>query len=184
MSKSRDLADLPAGSGDINIDGGTLFVDASENRITLGGATISSYQWTNWNPSDVSFTATNAPATGTSDDSPYITQSNSGGSLTITFNVGGKYFICITQQTFHGNAYTRDRQVVSLSGTATRRINRSPSNAGEADANFDLSISTGFYLSADAGQTLILLPNYQVDAPNAASFHTAECSVTTQYCGG
>jgi len=36
MSKSRDLADLPAGSGDINIDGGTLFVDASTNRVGIG----------------------------------------------------------------------------------------------------------------------------------------------------
>jgi len=36
MTKSRDLADLPAGSGDINIDDGTLFVDASTNRVGIG----------------------------------------------------------------------------------------------------------------------------------------------------
>jgi hypothetical protein len=36
MSKSRDLADLPAGGGDINIDDGTLFVDASEGNVGIG----------------------------------------------------------------------------------------------------------------------------------------------------
>jgi hypothetical protein len=36
VSKARDLADVPAGGGDLNVDSGTLFVDASENRVGVG----------------------------------------------------------------------------------------------------------------------------------------------------
>jgi len=36
MSKARDLADVPAGGGDLNVDSGTLFVDASTNRVGIG----------------------------------------------------------------------------------------------------------------------------------------------------
>ena len=36
MSKARDLADVPAGGGDLNVDSGTLFVDASANSVGIG----------------------------------------------------------------------------------------------------------------------------------------------------
>lgn len=36
MSKARDLANIPAGSGDLDVDSGTLFVDASADSVGIG----------------------------------------------------------------------------------------------------------------------------------------------------
>lgn len=173
---------------DFRVEGDTdanlLFVDAGNDRITYGAATISSYQWTAWNPSDLVFTPTNAPATGTSDDSRYITQSNASGTLTITFDVAGKYLVCITQQTLHSQTYSAERLIANLGGTATRRINRNPANSGVDSGDWNFSISTSFYVSATASQTLTILPTYEVTGNGTIGNHVAECGVTTQYCGG
>jgi len=156
----------------------------SSGTITYTQTTLASYQWTNWNPSDLVGTVTNAPGTGTADDSDYVTMANASGTLTITFDVAGKYFICITQQTAHAQVYSFDRQTANLGGTSTKRISNNPTNSGvdSIDANF--SFSTGFYVSATASQTLTILPTYELTGGGTTAQHVASCNVTIQYCGG
>jgi hypothetical protein len=182
-------------------DANLFYTDATNSRIGVGtitpaaklhvagsiiytGTTLASYEWTPWNPSDILGTVTNAPATGTADDSDFVTMANASGTLTITFDVAGKYFICITEQTNHAQIYAFDRMTANLGGTATKRITYNPTNSGvdANDANF--SIGTGFYVSATAAQTLTILPTYELTGGGTAAQHTAACNVTIQYCGG
>jgi hypothetical protein len=158
-------------------------VDAN-GTIIYTQTTLASYLWTTWNPSNLTGSVTNAPATGTADDSNYVTMANSSGTLTITFDVAGKYFIGITQQTAHGNIYSFDRQTATLGGTATRQISYNPTNSGVDSNNANFSITTGFYVSATAAQTLTILPTYELTGGGTTAQHIASCNVTIQYCGG
>jgi hypothetical protein len=158
---------------------------SSAGTITFTQTTLASYLWNAWNPTNLTGTVTNAPNTGTADDSDYVTMSNSSGTLTVTFDIAGKYFICITQQTAHTNVFTNDRVTTNLGGTATRRISSTPMNSGDSVNDNNFSISIGFYVSATASQTLTLLPTYELSAGSGTTAqHTAYCSVTIQYCGG
>ena len=158
-------------------------VDASQN-ITYTNTTLASYEWTNWNPTNTTGTVTNAPATGIANDSNYVTMVNASGTLTITFDIAGKYFVCIGQQTNHAQAYTVDRHTANLGGTATKRITYNPTNSGVDSGDQNFSISTGFYVSATTSQTLTILPTYELTGSGTAAQHAAACNVTIQYCGG
>jgi hypothetical protein len=153
---------------------------------TYRASTLASYQWTAWNPSDIIGTTTTAPSTGTTDDSNYVTMSNSSGTLTVTFDVAGTYLVCINGIAFHANAYIYDTFYTNFGGTATRRIGRDdPNNWGDGTNDGNMSITTSFYVSATASQTLTIQPRYRVSAGGGtASQHTAYCNATIQYCGG
>ena len=157
---------------------------ASTGELTYTATTLASYQWSNWSPTNTTGTVTNAPSTGTADDSNYVTMANASGTLTITFDIAGKYFVCITQQTAHAQTYTNDRQIANLGGTSTRRIANNPANSGVDSNDSNFSISTGFYVAATAAQTLTILPTYELTGNGTTAQHTASCSVTIQYCGG
>jgi len=167
--------------------GGTeaLRVNSSQT-LTFVRSTLASYQWTAWNPSDIIGTTTTAPSTGTTDDSNYVTMSNSSGTLTVTFDVAGTYLVCINGIAFHANAYIYDTFYTNFGGTATRRIGRDdPNNWGDGTNDGNMSITTSFYVSATASQTLTIQPRYRVSAGGGtASQHTAYCNATIQYCGG
>lgn len=158
----------------------------SSGTLTYGASTLASYQWSAWNPTNITGTATNAPSTGTADDTNYVTMSNSSGTLTITFDVAGTYLICINSSTSHANAYTFDRLIPNLGGTATRRIGTNiPANSGDPTNDSNFAITTSFYVSATAAQTLTILPTYELSAGGGtASQHNAYCNATIQYCGG
>jgi hypothetical protein len=158
----------------------------SNGTLTYAATTIASYLWTSWSPTNLTGTVTNAPSTGTADDSNYVTMSNSSGTLTITFDVAGKYLICIQTNATHANAYTLDTFYTNLGGTATRRIGiNDPQNWGDSVNDGNISITTSFYVSATATQTLTIQPQYRVSAGGGtASQHTAYCNATIQYCGG
>ena len=183
--KSFTTADMVSAT-----NGGTF-----QNNIAINGdltvtgvlqtsSTLASYHYTTWNPSDTSGTATNAPATGTTKDSNFVTIVNSSGTLTITFDVAGNYFVCLTQQTNHAQVFTFDRQIATLGGTATREITRSPNNSGVPSIDSNFSVSTGFYVSATASQTLTILPTYELTGSGSTTSHAADFNVTIQYCGG
>ena len=154
------------------------------NRVLQSSSTLASYHYTTWNPSDTSGTSTNAPATGTTIDSTFVSMANSSGTLTITFDVAGRYFICLTQQTNHAQVFTFDRHIATLGGTATREITRSPNNSGVPAIDSNFSVSTGFLLSATASQTLTILPTYELTGSGSTTSHAADFNVTIQYCGG
>jgi hypothetical protein len=157
---------------------------ASTGEVTYTATTLASYQWNNWNPTNTTGTITNAPSTGTADDSNYVTMANASGTLTITFDIAGKYFVCITQQTQHSQTYTVDRITAVLGGTTARRVAYNPTNSGIDSTDQNLSISTGFYVVATAAQTLTILPTYELTGAGTTAQHIAACNVTIQYCGG
>jgi len=184
-------------------DANLLYTDATNDRIGVGTAspaaklhvagniiytstTLASYLWTSWNPSDLVGTATNAPATGTADDSNFVTMANSSGTLTITFDIAGKYLICVQTNTTHANAYSSDRFITNFGGTATRRTNQdAPANSGDSVNDMNFAITVSFYVSATAGQTLTILPTYALSAGGGTTAqHTGFCSTTILYCGG
>jgi hypothetical protein len=156
----------------------------STGELTYTATTLASYQWSNWSPTNTTGTVTNAPSTGTADDSNYVTMANASGTLTITFDIAGKYFVCITQQTAHAQTYTNDRQIANLGGTSTRRISYNPTNSGVDSNDTNISISTGFYVVATAAQTLTVLPTYELTGAGTTAQHVAACNLTIQYCGG
>lgn len=167
--------------------GGTerLRINAA-GTTTYTRTTLASYLWTSWNPTNLTGTVTNAPATGTTDDSDYATSSNSSGTLTITFSVAGKYLININSAASHANVYTNDRLITNLGGTATRRITQTaPANSGSVTNSQNFSITTSFYVVATASQTLTILPTYELNAGGGTtSQHIAYCNVSILYCGG
>ncbi len=161
-----------------------LRIDTS-GTLTYAVSTLASYQWTQWNPTNLTGTITTAPATGTADDSNYVTMSNASGTLTVTFDVAGTYLICINCLTQHAAIYTYDTIYANLGGTATRRIGRDdPNNWGDGSNDGNLAITTSFYVSATATQTLTIQPQFRTVGSGTTGQHTAYCNATIQYCGG
>jgi hypothetical protein len=146
---------------------------------------LASYLWDQWNPSDVTGTTTNAPSTGTTDDSDYVTMSNSSGTLTITFDVAGSYLISLQESTAHAQSYVYDTFYMNLGGTATRRNGRDTlENWGDSVNDGNLSIGFSFLVKATASQTLTILPQYRVNGAGTTANHNARAGVSVQYCGG
>ncbi len=146
---------------------------------------LASYQWDSWVPSDLIGAATNASGTGTGDASAYATPVNSAGTVTLTFDVAGRYLININAATAHANAYTLDRLTANLGGTATRRYGlTTPRASGEDASNADTVLSVSFCVSATAGQTLTILPTFEVTGSGTTAQHVAHANVTALFCGG
>ena len=161
---------------------GTLGVTGA---ITTATTALSGYKWDSWNPSDVTGTVTNAPSTGTSDDSAFTSAANSSGTLTLTFDVAGRYFVALTGQTAQAITFTFDRMTFNLGGTATRRsFTNSPSMAGNSANSSNFSITTSFIVIATAGQTLTVLPTYELTGAGTTGQHIAYASATATYLGG
>jgi hypothetical protein len=186
---------LPTNTGTILTGSGAIGVNASapSNSIALDSngtitypiTTLANYQWTSWNPTNNTGTVTTAPSTGTTNDSNYVTMSNSSGTLTITFDVVGKYLISLTQQTQHASGYIYETFYFNLGGTATRIVGmNSLSNWGEPANDGDTSITTSFYVTATAAQTLTVQPQYRVSGGGATSVYIAHANATILYCGG
>ena len=184
-------------------DANLLFTDATNDRVGVGTASpaaklhvagniiytstsLANYLWTDWAPSDVTGTTTNAPGTGTTDNSNFVSLSNSSGTLTITFSVAGKYLISIISATQHSQTYTYDNLYLNFGGTATIRqpTGAVPCNSGEAALAQNFAISSCYYVSATAAQTLTILPQYRIVGAGTTANHTAGCGVAIQYCGG
>ena len=158
---------------------------AADGTITFTQTTLASYLWTSWSPTNLTGTVTNAPSTGTGNDSNYVTMANSSGTLTVTFDIAGKYQICINSATLHANVYSFDRLQTNLGGTATRQYTPTqPSNSGDPSNDTNFSITTSFYVVATAAQTLTILPSYELTGGGTTANHVAYCNVTIQYCGG
>lgn len=152
---------------------------------TFTASNLASYQWTQWNPTNLTGTVTTAPATGTADDSNYVTMVNSSGTLTVTFDVAGKYLVCINGLAQHGAVYTFDTWYANLGGTATRRVGRDdPNNWGNSVDDGNMCMTVSFYVSATAGQTLTIQPQYRLSGGGTTAQHIAYCNATIQYCGG
>ncbi len=145
---------------------------------------LAGYLWTAWNPSDVVGTVTNAPATGTADNSTWVTAVNSSGTVTLTFAKAGRYLVSITGSMQHANAYTFDRLTLNLGGTATRRNNISGPATNSGIPNTDSAFTQQIVVIATAGQTLTVLPSIEVSGSGTTAQHTANANLSALYAGG
>ena len=145
----------------------------------------STYTWDGWTPSDVSGSTTNAGSSGTTVNSTYVTAANSSGTCTFTFAKAGTYLVSCMMGCNHANAYTYNRIIMNLGGTTTRYVDFNPTNAGSSVSNLDFQITSTFMLIAGAeGQTLTVLPTFELNGSGATSQHTARAAVQVVYCGG
>ena len=170
----------------IKLDGITL-ASTANSAISIGSNVtfakrLSSYQWDSWNPSDTTGTFTDAPSSGTTDDTDYTSMSNSSGTLTITFDVAGVYEVSLYYATGNANVYTFASWQTTFGGSATRR--HRPMSPWGPGANVGGQISAGqtFLVSATASQTLTILPQFRVSGSGTSNYIAyANCCVL--YCG-
>lgn len=157
----------------------------STGEVTYTKSTLASYIWTGFNPTNVTGTLTNAPATGTAYDTNYVTMANSSGTVTTTFDIAGSYLVTVCVDTKHAQTYTFERTNINLGGTATRT---SPANQivfnGIDSNDADTSASISFLVTATAGQTITVLPTYELTGNGTTANHTCYPYITTMYCGG
>jgi len=159
-------------------------IDSSGN-IIYNQSSLACYVWTAFNPTNTSGTTTNAPATGTGYDTGFVTMVNSSGTLTITFDIAGKYLVSTNLQTSHANTYTNERSIFTLGGTATTATGtQNPSFSGIDSVDANTTGTYPIYVSATAAQTTTILPTYELTGTGTTAQHTCRPSVTIQYCGG
>jgi hypothetical protein len=159
-------------------------LDSSGNFI-YNQSSLACYVWTSFNPTNTSGTTTNAPATGTGYDTGFVTMVNSSGTLTITFDIAGKYLVSTNLQTLHANTYSSERSIFNLGGTATRATGtQDPTFSGIDSVDANTTATYPIYVSATAAQTITILPTYELTGTGTTTQHTCFPSVTIQYCGG
>ena len=121
-----------------------------------------SYQWTAWNPTNLTGGATNAPATAaaTLAATNYISMANSSGTVTFTFSKAGNYLINLGLSMYSaaaGPVVTTNLQI-TVGGSATRLVSQTNfQNVFSGD--FTSHESASFVVTATANQTLTVLPN-------------------------
>lgn len=156
-------------------------------KLSTGGVALAAgYKWNNWNPSDVSGTTTNAPATAASSfaNSSYLTQSNSSGTLTVTCKVAGIYMFASSIVLAHANVYTYNSVYINFGGTATRYGVNDVQGSGDGTADMNTSGSTSFLVQATADQTVTILPSFRVGGGGGGTgSHTAQASNLAFYLG-
>jgi len=146
---------------------------------------LSSFTATGWNPSNTTGAATAPSSLATNDDSAYTTVAIAGGVITMTFDVAGVYLITVNGASIHAAAYTYERQSIVLTGTATRRqagtILQFSAEGGVY--SFDHTYGTAFYVSATAGQTLILTSTWELTGAGTTAQHTCYLTGTALFTG-
>jgi hypothetical protein len=171
VAVENELGTDPAGS----------FTDV-KSRLNNLDDRASSYVWSQWNPS-ASGVQTNAPSTADSSyTSPYIAQSNSSGTLTITFNNAGKYMVFYSMQLNQAAAITFSYCRGTLGGTATRYLTQTDilqTNGTENEEN----LTVHFLVSATSGQTVTMLPSGRCDHTTSPSNLTFNANISTLFLG-
>jgi len=158
---------------------------SSDGNFIYTQSSLACYVWTAFNPTNTSGTTTNAPATGTGYDTGFVTMVNSSGTLTITFDIAGKYLVSTNLQTSHANTYSNERSIFTLGGTATTATGtQDPTFSGIDSVDANTTATYPIYVSATAAQTITILPTYELTGTGTTAQHTCRPSVTIQYCGG
>lgn len=158
---------------------------ASTGELIYKQSTLASYVWNGFNPTNVTGTVTNAPSAGTTYDTNYVTMVNSSGTVTTTFDIAGSYLVTVCVDTKHAQTYTFERTNFNLGGTATRTspVNQIVFNGIDSN-DADTSASISFLVTATAGQTITVLPTYELTGNGTTANHTCYPYITTMYCGG
>ena len=165
----------------IAITGGNISNAALASTVTFAKR-LSGYQWDSWTPSDTSGTYTNAPSSGTTDDTDYTSMSNSGGTLTITFYIAGVYQVSLSYATSNANIYTYANLSTTFGGTATKRTITMNPWGPNPGAGGQINASETFLVSATASQTLTILPQFRVSGTGTSNY-IARATCCVLYCG-
>lgn len=157
--------------------------------LTVATKMSAAYMWTAWNPSDVAGSYTNAASTASSSyaDSTYFTQSNSSGTVTLTFVKAGSYVLNLVGGIGNGAAYSAEDVKNTLGGTATiYRLNLSTLviGCGDSAADGDWRSTETIGVVATAGQTVTILPAGRVTSGGVTSNFSIAAGYTVMYCGG
>lgn len=166
---------------ELGTDPAGTFTDV-KSRLDYLDDRASTYVWSQWNPSS-SGVQTYAPSTADSSyTSPYISQSNSSGTLTITFNNAGRYMVFYSMQLNQAAAITFSYCRGSLGGTATRYLTQTDilqTNGTENEEN----LTVHFLVSATSGQTVTMLPSGRCDHSTSPSNLTFNANISTLFLG-
>jgi hypothetical protein len=148
-------------------------------------------QWarSGWQPSDVAGTSTNPTDTALTSvtSTSYITMASSGGTLTLTFVIAGTFFVTNTLASENNAASTAMNMLITFGGTATRpKLGSGDTLYYQPFANAGLYYTTSsqMLVTATAGQTLTILPQFGVTQPagNVANYKMY-CNTTAEYVG-
>jgi hypothetical protein len=177
-------SDITSLSAVTNIASNAIVIDGN-SVVTHSKSKATIYDWTTWSPSDVAGTLTNASATGTFiGDTNLVSSNNVAGTLTLTFKKAGNYLITLNGRTIQTAAFTFDRMIFNLGGTATLSNASYPTPTNSAVAAYNMAFSNTFMIVATANQTLTILPTYELIGTAPAGSHAAYATVTSLYCGG
>ena len=162
-------------------------------------ARAAAYQWTAWDPSDISGAATNAPATAAASltATNYMTMANSSGTVTFTFTKAGNYLIMLSMQNEGANTLAAGDSIslwATIGGSATRYLQDTTLILGKwgtgsgigAQINGASSGTATCLVSATANQTLTVLPVVEVVCTTGsatASQFTTTANATAAYMG-
>lgn len=146
------------------------------------------WQFANWNPSDVAGTETAPSDTPTASltATNYMTMASSSGTLTYTFTKAGNYLISfLAYITSAGIAYTSFYARLILGGTATRYLTPTSLYNQAIDADSGKSVWQGisFLIAATANQTVTIAPKVAATSGSAASNFTMSAAATACYMG-
>ena len=148
-------------------------------------------QWarSGWQPSDVAGTSTNPTDTALTSvtATSYITMASSGGTLTLTFVVAGTFLVTNTLASENNAASTAMNMLITFGGTATRpKLGSGDTLYYQPFANAGLYYTTSsqMLVTATAGQTLTILPQFGVTqaAGNVANYKMY-CNTDAVYVG-
>ena len=155
--------------------------------LTVATKMSAAYIWTAWNPSDVIGTYTNAANSAASSyaDGTYFTQSNSSGTVTLTFVKAGSYVVNLTVGIQNAAIYTYEDFKATTGGTATAyRTNNIQLGAGDSVNDLDFKTTETIGIVATAGQTLTILPAFRVVGAGTTAQYLGSAGYTVMYCGG
>lgn len=164
---------------------GTQFNILASSGVIAEVSRCAAYQWTTWNPSDVTGTLTNAPNTAVASSTAtyYMSMANSSGTLTYTFSVAGKYLVTVDVAVDAAAATTSQRCLMVLGGNATRYItDNGQVGAINSSAQNSQFVQT-FLVSATAGQTLTILPKGQITSGGTTANFVFSANSTVTYVG-
>ena len=155
--------------------------------LTVATKMSAAYVWTSWNPSDVIGTYTNAANSAASSyaDGTYFTQSNSSGTVTLTFVKAGSYVVNLTVGIQNAAIYTYEDFKATTGGTATAyRTNNIQLGAGDSVNDLDFKTTETIGIVATAGQTLTILPAFRVVGAGTTGQYLGSAGYTVIYAGG
>lgn len=163
--------------------GGVATINAQQ-AVTPQAAT---WQFAQWNPSDVAGTET-APTdvpTAQKTATTYMTMASSSGVLTFTFTAAGRYVIAFSSNMSGAASATAQYIRLALGGTADRLFTPTGTiyEVGNAGSAATFSLEKTFVVEADANETVTLAPAVAITSGGVVGDFDMNAAATAFYEG-